>query len=97
MYNSAWYANEQGCYVSTFAMATPSIAARSEQLGEESDRTLLSIAMIASTYRNQGCWTEADQQEAKMVEKRKLVLRGEHPSKLTIMANLASTHWNQGR
>lgn len=73
------------------------MAARSEQFGEESDRTLLSIAMIASTYRNQGCWAEADQQEAKMVKTRKLVLRGEHPSKLTTMTNLASTHWNQGR
>ena len=32
-----------------------------------------------------------------MVETRKRVLGGEHPSTLTSMANLASTYWNQGR
>ncbi|KAJ7884983.1 hypothetical protein B0H13DRAFT_2277916 [Mycena leptocephala] len=51
----------------------------------------------ASTYRNQGCWKDAEALEVVVMEKSKQVLGEEHPSTLTSMANLAATYWNQGR
>jgi hypothetical protein len=49
------------------------------------------MAMVASTYRNQGRWKEAKELEVQVMETRKRVLREEHPSTLTSMANLAYT------
>ena len=55
------------------------------------------MANLASTYRNQERWTEAEQIEVQVLETRKRVLGEEHPLTLTNMANLASTYSNQGR
>ena len=55
------------------------------------------MANLASTYRNQGRWKEAEELEVKVMETRTRVLGEEHPSTLTSMANLASTYWKQGR
>jgi hypothetical protein len=59
--------------------------------------TLTSMANLASTYRNQGRWNEAEKLDIKVVETSKTVLGAEHPDTLTSMASLASTYRNQGR
>src|ERR1700728_3457118 len=65
-------------------------------LGAEHPDTL-TIANLASTYKNQGRWKEAEELEMQVMEMRKRIFGTEHPSTLTSMANLASTFWNQGR
>ena len=52
---------------------------------------LTSIAKLASTYCNQGCWKEAEELEIQVMKTRKKVLGEEHPSTLTSMNNLAFT------
>ncbi|KIX06337.1 uncharacterized protein Z518_04313 [Rhinocladiella mackenziei CBS 650.93] len=49
------------------------------------------MANLASTYRNQGRWKEAEELEVQVMETRKRVLGAEHPSTLTSVANLAYT------
>ncbi|KIN03536.1 hypothetical protein OIDMADRAFT_51496 [Oidiodendron maius Zn] len=55
------------------------------------------MANLASTYRNQGRWKEAEELQVQVIEMRKRALGAEHPDTITIMANLASTYINQGR
>jgi hypothetical protein len=56
------------------------------------------LANLASTYRNQGRWDEAEKLEVlEVVEARKEKLGSYHPDTLTSLANLASTYRNQGR
>jgi hypothetical protein len=55
------------------------------------------MANLASTYRNQGRWKEAEELEVQVMETRERVLGEEHPDTLTSMANLAVTYRNQGR
>jgi len=55
------------------------------------------MANLASTYRNQGRWKEAEELEVRVIETRKRVLGAEHPSTLTSMANLALMYKDQGR
>ena len=70
---------------------------RKRVLGAEHPDTLTSMANLASTYRNQGRWKEAEELNVQVMETRKRVLGAEHPSTLSSMANLASTYRNQGR
>ncbi|KAF2730397.1 hypothetical protein EJ04DRAFT_586298 [Polyplosphaeria fusca] len=51
---------------------------------------------LASTYRNQGWWTEAEQLDVQVMKTRKRVLGDEHSSTLASMANLALTFQEQG-
>ncbi|KAJ2892346.1 kinesin light chain [Zalerion maritima] len=46
---------------------------------------------LASTYRNQGRWKEAEDLFVQVMETRKRVLGAEHPDRLTSMSNLAFT------
>jgi hypothetical protein len=55
------------------------------------------MANLASTYRNQGRWKEAEELEVQVMETRKTVLGAEHPSTLTSMNNLARTWKDQGK
>jgi hypothetical protein len=55
------------------------------------------MANLASTYRNQGRWKEAEELEVQVMETRKRVLGAEHPDTLTSMANLAYTLKDQDR
>ena len=66
-------------------------------LGPEHPSTLISMTDLASTYRYQGRWKEAEELEVQVMEARKRVPGPEHPRTLTSMANLAYTYWNQGR
>ena len=60
-------------------------------LGDNHPDTLMSMANLASTYRNQGHWKEAEMLQVVVMEKRKQVLGDDHPDTLTSMANLATT------
>jgi hypothetical protein len=55
------------------------------------------MANLASTYRNQGRWTQAEELEVQVMETRKRVLGAEHPSTLTSINNLAHTYMKQER
>ncbi|MCJ1240825.1 hypothetical protein MMC14_008829, partial [Varicellaria rhodocarpa] len=59
--------------------------------------TLISMANLASTYRNQGRWKEAEKLGMQVTDISKKTLGTEYPDTLNSMANLASTYWNQGR
>jgi len=66
-------------------------------LGAEHPDTLTSINNLASTYRNQGRWKEAEELEVQVIETRKGVLDAEHPDTLASMLNLASKPVERGR
>jgi hypothetical protein len=52
---------------------------------------------LASTYRNQGRWKEAEDLFVQVVEAKKRVLGAKHPDTLASMKNLAHTFYHQGR
>ena len=56
-----------------------------------------SMANLASTYRNQGRWEEAEQLFVQVMETRKTKLGVDHFDTLTSMANLAFTWESTGR
>ena len=66
-------------------------------LGAEHPSTLTNMANLASTYRNQGRWKEAEELFMQVMETFKRVLGAEHPDTLTTMNNLAFTWKGQGR
>ncbi|KAF2469576.1 uncharacterized protein BDR25DRAFT_228047 [Lindgomyces ingoldianus] len=55
------------------------------------------MAILASTYWNQGRWDAAEELEVQVIEIRKKNLGADHPSTLTSMNNLAFTRKGQGR
>ncbi|KAH7007845.1 Tetratricopeptide repeat-domain-containing protein [Microdochium trichocladiopsis] len=55
------------------------------------------MANLASTYRNQGRWAEAESLDLQVMEIKKKVLGPEHPDTLTGINNLACTWKGQGR
>jgi hypothetical protein len=55
------------------------------------------MANLASGYRDQGRWEEAEKLEVQVLEVRKEVLGPEHPGTLTSMNNLAFTWKSQGK
>ncbi|KIM93182.1 hypothetical protein OIDMADRAFT_138250 [Oidiodendron maius Zn] len=77
------------------------------ELGIEHPSTLTIMNNLASTYqsqanlatifRNQGRWKEAEDLEVQVMEIRKKVLGAEHPDTLRIMNDLVLTLGNQGR
>jgi hypothetical protein len=62
---------------------------RKRVLGQEHPDTLTSMGNLASTYKNQGRWKEAEELNVQMMETRKRVLGQEHPDTLVNMNNLA--------
>ncbi|KAM7210480.1 hypothetical protein V8F06_014131, partial [Rhypophila decipiens] len=54
-------------------------------------------ANLASTYRNQGRWDDAEKLEVQVMETSKTKLWADHPDTLTSMNNLAFTWKGQGR
>ena len=65
---------------------------RKKVLGEEHPNTLTSMINLASTYRNQGRWNEAEKVEIQVLEMRKKLLDAQHRNTLASMGNLASTY-----
>ena len=60
-------------------------------LRDEHPSTLTSIGSLASTFRKQGRWKEAEELEVAVMETTRKVLGEEHPHALIIMGNLAIT------
>jgi Tetratricopeptide repeat len=58
-------------------------------LGQDHPSTLTSMANLASTYRNQGRWKEAEDLQKQELEICLRVLGEEHPDTLISIENLA--------
>ncbi|KAF2842563.1 hypothetical protein M501DRAFT_1022519 [Patellaria atrata CBS 101060] len=61
-------------YAITLYIIVQAMAMRKRVLGEEHPDTLTSMANLASTYRNQGRWKEAEKLDVEVMETRKRVL-----------------------
>jgi hypothetical protein len=66
-------------------------------LGEEHPDMLSSMANLASTYRNQGRWKEAEELQAKEFTMCTRALGPRHPDTLISMGNLACIWKGRGR
>ncbi|KAJ5827894.1 hypothetical protein N7447_004657 [Penicillium robsamsonii] len=97
LYKGAWYAQESGKIAESKLMASKSQKERALLFGWEDEQTLYSTAILASVYRLEGQWEEAEQLFVQVIETSKAKLGADHPDTLSSMANLASTFWNQGR
>jgi Flp pilus assembly protein TadD len=73
------------------------VETRKEKLGHDHPSTLNSMNNLASTYKIQGRWDEAEKLNMQVMETRKEKLGHDHPSTLNSMNNLASTYKIQGR
>ena len=69
----------------------------SRVLGQEHPGTLTSLANLASTYRHQGRWNEAENLESQVLVTAIRVLGEEHPFTLSIRTSLVETYCCQGR
>ncbi|KAF7505894.1 hypothetical protein GJ744_012429 [Endocarpon pusillum] len=65
--------------------------------GDDGVEMWYSLGQLASIYRNQGRWTEAEKMEAQAMETSCRVPGDKHPETLTSMANLALTMKEQER
>ncbi|TKA74648.1 hypothetical protein B0A55_07960 [Friedmanniomyces simplex] len=81
MYRSVWYALEQGELIDALAMATSSMTARLEELGEEDKETSWSSAIVANAYLSQGRLKEAEELQVKVMEASSRVLGEKHPTR----------------
>ncbi|KGO45689.1 Tetratricopeptide-like helical [Penicillium expansum] len=79
------------------ALVKATMETNNTNLGKDHPDTLVSIANLALTYRNQGRWEEAEQLQEQVIEICKTTLGGDHPDTLASMTNLALTYRNQGR
>ncbi|KAL1864824.1 hypothetical protein Plec18167_009618 [Paecilomyces lecythidis] len=95
--NMSQYMLMIGDYSTAECGAHKAVRARKKILGDEHPDMLASMANLASIYRNQGRWAEAEGLDVQVMETSLRVLGDEHPDTLTSIANLASTFWNQGR
>jgi hypothetical protein len=66
-------------------------AEQDQLLGQEHPSTLTSMANLASTYRNQGRWKEAEGIEVQVMEITKRVLGAEHPD--TLGSSMSLNSW----
>jgi hypothetical protein len=97
MYNGGWYAWSQGRYEAAERMVGKAQRSRKKRLGEDDEKTLDSMLLLALVFLGKGLWEKAELLGAQVMETCKTKLGADHPSTLTSMANLASTFWNQGR
>lgn len=58
------------------------IEIRKNKIGADHRDTLMSMANLALTYRNQGRWSVAEELEVQVIETRKKKLGSDHPSTL---------------
>ncbi|KAK3348778.1 kinesin light chain [Lasiosphaeria hispida] len=72
------------------------IGMRKKVLGDEHPDILSSMGNLASTYRNQGRWKEAETRQVQTMGIMKKVLGDKHPNTLPSMNNLAFTWKSQG-
>jgi hypothetical protein len=96
-HNNAWFALTRGKYKIAETMARETASTREDILGLEDAATLASMGLLASTYRNQRRWKEAEELFMQVMKASLRVLGQEHHDTLASMSNLALTFWNQGR
>ena len=82
--------NSRDVIPTTFLLDMVVMEKTKQVLEDDHPDTLTSIANLASTYRNQGHWKEAETLDVVVMEKRKQVLGDDHPDTLASVANLAS-------
>jgi hypothetical protein len=80
LYKGAWYAQESGNIAVTVDMAYKSRKERASLFSSEDERTLDVSMMLASAYRLQGAWEEAEQLELQVIETSKAKLGVDHPT-----------------
>ncbi|KAJ5937374.1 hypothetical protein N7454_004674 [Penicillium verhagenii] len=97
LFMGAWYAHERGSTEDAREMVSKSRKQRVKLLGEADKKALDSTALLASIYRNQARWKEAENLEVQVLEIRKTKLGEDHPNTLKSMGRLASTYRKQGR
>ncbi|KEY74789.1 hypothetical protein S7711_09922 [Stachybotrys chartarum IBT 7711] len=97
LYRAAWYCLEVGDGIEAERLSVLAMRARKKLFSADDEEVLWAMAMVASTYRNQGRWEEAEKLEVQVMETSQTKLGADHPNMLTSMANLASTYWKQGR
>lgn len=97
LYRGAWYAWQIGNIADTRKIATKSTKERILLLGNEYEEVIISMSMLATVFRLEGRWQEAEPLQVRVMETSKAKLGEGHPDTLTSMANLASTLWYQGR
>lgn len=97
LYRGAWYAWQSGNIADTTEMATKSKRERIRLLGDEHEESIISMSMLATAFRLEGRWKEAEPLQVQVMETSKATLGEDHPDTLTSIANLASTLWYQGR
>ncbi|KAF4417377.1 Kinesin light chain [Colletotrichum fructicola] len=95
--NVSWYLVMLGNYSRAEILVQDAVRIRTERLGQEHPSTLTSKANLASTYRNQGRWKEAEELGVRVMEMRKRVLGEEHPDTMTSMNDLALIYEKQGQ
>jgi hypothetical protein len=93
----SWYFRLVGRYNESEVNANISTNMLKYILGAEHRGTLTSMGNLATTYMNQGRWTEAEGLQVTVLETRKRVLGLEHPNTLASMGNLAHTLYSLGR
>jgi tetratricopeptide (TPR) repeat protein len=71
----------------------------SEQSGDALDdwNEVEEMAVLASTYRDQGRWSDAERLQVQVVEAKKKKLGEEHSDTLASMSDLGSLYYEQGR
>ncbi|KAI9691957.1 MAG: hypothetical protein M1820_009665 [Bogoriella megaspora] len=97
MYKAASYAIKIGHVSSAVEMSEKSMEVRTKLLGQEDERTLKSMGIVADTYRKTARWTDAEVLEVQVMEAFKRLLGQDHPNTLISMNNLARTYHNQHR
>ncbi|KAK8016038.1 hypothetical protein PG991_008926 [Apiospora marii] len=73
------------------------LSLRTKMLGEKHPNTILSMALLATTYHNQGRYDEAEKIYLEVLGLRREVLGEKHPDTIESMASLAATYHAQGR
>ena len=96
MYNGGWYAWSQGSYGAAERMVGKAQRSRKKRLGEDDEKTLDSMSLLALVFLHEGLWGKAEKLEVQVMETRKNKLGADQPDTLLSMHNLATTIWNKG-
>ncbi|KAJ5065692.1 hypothetical protein J3E74DRAFT_414642 [Bipolaris maydis] len=97
LYKAAWYAWRRGRAGDAEEMATVSMEARSEELGEEDARMLDSMEMVGLAKELGGKYKEAEAMHRQTLAQMEKVFGHKHPGTLMSMQHLAEVLDSQGR
>ena len=91
-----WVLHQAGRLKEAEELGLKALEAKRRLLGNDHPGTLRAMGNLASTCRDQGQLTQAEELELEVLEARRL-LGSDHPDMLHAMSNLASTYREQGR